>query len=283
MARTIDTIQAEIIATKEAQPELAGLTSTSKRSIWYLWTYVIASCIAIFEQLLDSFLTKVEKQVSQSAGASILWLQAKMFEFQYDANIPQIVQLIDTVPQYPVVDPTKRIITACSVNSNVSNQVIIKIAKSNPYTALTSTELSSAQGYINVIGAAGIIYNVISLNPDKLYVDADIYYQGQYASIIQTNMIDAINNWLQTLSTTNFDGSIKMSDLEGVIRNVAGVNDVILNNVRGRDDASTFAAGIDLILNNTLVQRQWNTVAGYTIQETTTGKTFADSLTFIAQ
>ena len=206
-----------------------------------------------------------------------------MFEFQYDATVPQIVQLIDTVPQYPVVDDTKRIITACSVTSDISNSVTLKVAKSSPYVALASAELSAAQGYINTIGAAGINYLVISLNADKIYVDASIYYQGQYASIIQQSVIDTINTYLQNLSVTNFDGSLKISDLEGVIRGVAGVNDVVLNNVRGRDDASSFAAGIDLVLNQTVIQRQWNTIAGYIVQETTAGKTFADSLQFIAQ
>ena len=283
MARTIAQIQAQIVATKQAQPELAGLTSTSKRAIWNLWTFVIATCIGIFEQLLDSFLTSVETQVNASAGASILWLQAKMFQFQYDATTPQVVQLINTVPQYPVVDATKQIITACSVTSSLSNQVTIKVAKSNPYVALVSAELTAAQSYINTIGAAGITYTVISLNPDKLYVQASIYYQGQYSTVIQQNVIAAINSFLQNLSITNFNGSMKISDLEGVIRNVAGVNDVILNNVKGRDDASTFANGVDLVLNNTVISRQWDTVAGYIVQETTSGNTFADSLIFIAQ
>jgi len=283
MARTIAQIQAQIIATKEAQPELVGLTSTSKRAIWNLWTFVVAACIAIFEQLLDSFLTEVETQVAQSAGASVLWLQAKMFQFQYDATTPQVIQLINTVPQYPVVDANKRIITACSVTSSLSNQVSIKVAKSNPFVALASAELTAAQSYINTIGAAGITYNVISLNADKLYVQAQIYYQGQYSTVIQQNVIDAINSFLQNLSIVNFNGSMKISDLEIAIRSVAGVNDVVLNNVRGRDDASSFSNGIDLVLNNTVISRQWNTIAGYIVQETTTGKTFADSLTFIGQ
>lgn len=283
MSRTISAIQAQIIATKNAQPELAGLNSTSKRAIWQLWTFVIATCIAILEQLLDVFLANVEGQVAASAAASALWIQSKMFAFQYDATTPQIVKLIDTVPQYPVVDTTKQIITACSVTSDISNIVNIKVAKGSPLQALTSLEKSSAQGYINTIGIAGINYNVISLNADKIYVDATIYYQGQYSSIIQTSVIDTLNAYLQGLSKTNFDGSLKMSDLEQVIRNVAGVNDVVLNNVRGREDAVSFSAGIDLILNTQVLQRQWVTVAGYIVEETTSGKTFADSLTFIAQ
>lgn len=283
MARSIDQIQAEIIASKDAQPELAAFNSTSKRAIWRLWTYIVAVSIAVLEQLLDVFTTNVETIVSASAAASTLWIQSKMFAFQYDATTPQIVQLIDTIPQYPTVDKTKQIITACSVTSDISNLVNIKVAKGSPLAALSSLEKSSAQGYINIIGMAGINYNVISLNPDKIYIDAAIYYQGQYAAIIQSSVIAAINSYLEALSKTNFDGSLKMSDLEAVIRNVAGVNDVVLNNVRGREDTVVFAAGIDLILGTAVLQRQWNTVAGYIVEETTSGKTFADTLTFIAQ
>ena len=39
-----------------------------------------------------------------------------------------------------------------------------------------------------------------------------------------------------------------MTDLEGFIRNIEGVNDVLLKNVRGREDSAAFSAGIDLIL-----------------------------------
>ena len=74
-----------------------------------------------------------------------------------------------------------------------------------------------------------------------------------------------------------------MTDLEDVIRNVPGVNDVVMNNVRGRADTDAFNAGIDLILGTAIIQRQWVTVAGYIAGETTMGKTFADSLTFIAE
>jgi hypothetical protein len=283
MARTVAQIQAQIIAYKNAQSDLAGLNSTSHRAIWLLWTFVTASAIAILEQLIDLYITTIEAIVARSAAASNLWVQYKFFQFQYDATDPQVIQLIDTIPQYPTVDATKRIITACSVTTDINNTVNIKVAKSNPYVALSNPEKSAAQSYIDTIGVAGITYTVISLNADKIYIEADIYYQGQYSAVIQTNVINVLNAYFQQLSLVNFNGSIKMSDLEAVIRNVTGVNDVVLKNVKGRADATAFSFGTYFIQNTAVVNRIWNSTAGYIVQENTSGQTFTNSLNFISQ
>lgn len=293
MARTISQIQAQIIAQIAATPELGYYdsnniwrnitTNDSARAIWRLWTWIQATAIAVHEQLIDVYISTMESIVARSAAASNLWVQYKLFQFQYDATTPQVVQLIDTVPQYPVVDATKRIITACSVTTDVNNTVNIKVAKSNPYIALSSPELSAAQSYINTIGVAGITYVVASKNADKIYIEADVYFQGQYSAVIATNVIATLNAYFQRLSQINFNGSLKMTDLEAIIRNVEGVNDVVLKNVKGRPDATAFAFGTYFIQNNATVQRLWSPDAGYIVQENTAGQTFLDSLNFIAQ
>lgn len=255
----------------------------SKRNLFRLICYTVAIGQALLEQLQDVYLSKVEEVQSKSAAASALWLQDAMFKFQYDAINPQILQIIDNVPQYPIVDETLRIITACSVKSNLSNQVKIKVAKGDPFVALNALELAAAQSYVDYKGAAGVTYIVSSGNADKLYIEATIWYQGQYAAVIQTNIITAINDYLQTLSKQNFDGSLKMVDLDVLIRSQPGVNDVLLVNVRARKDADVFADGTDLILSQTVISRLWNTDAGYIVEEDTAGKTFTDSLTFVAE
>lgn len=287
MARSTDQINNHIISVLVSSFATIGVTidtsKWSKRNIMRLFCYTFAVCTGYIEQLMDALKLSLETTASQSAAASSLWIQAQMFAFQFSSTDPQILQLVNTVPVYPVVDPTLRIITACSVTSTTPNEVVIKIAKGNPFIALTSTELAATQGYINQIGTAGINYTVQSLDSDKLYVNADIYYKGQYASVISDNVIAALNLFMQNLSITNFNGALKMTDLESVIRNVEGVNDVVLLNVRGRDDVSLYTAGIDLVLNKQTVQRLWSTVAGYVSQENTSGKTFTDSLNFIAE
>lgn len=287
MARSVSEINSYIVDALVSNFAAIGITINptlwSKRNLMRALCYTVAIAHALMEQLQDVFMSNIEAVVATAAAASPKWVQAKMREFQYSDTNPQVIALINTVPVYPTVDPTLQIITACSVTSDISNVVAVKVAKGNPFVALTSPEKSSAQGYINTIGVAGIQYEVISLNPDNLYIAADIYYQGQYASVIQANVIAVINQFLQDHSVYNFDGKLKMSDLEQTIRDIAGVNDVVLKNVRGRADTDLFAAGIDLILGTAVIQRQWSTIAGYIRSEVTVGKTLADSLTFITE
>ena len=281
MARSIATIQNELISNIQADSVLSvNLTSTSKRAIWNLWTYVIAVSINILEQLMDVFKTNTEATVALSAPNTALWLQNQIFLFQYSASNPQIIQLINLVPSYPVVDSTLRIISRCSVKTTIANQVNIKVATGTTPAALTSGQLSALQSYVNQIGVVGVTYNAISGNADQLYIQAQIYYQGAYSAIIQANVISAINTFLANLP---FDGSVKVSDIELTIKSVSGVNDVQFVNVAARDDGTPFSGAIYLVQNYTNASRLWNTVSGYIIPETTTGQTLADSLTFIAE
>lgn len=280
MARSVQEIQQAIINDVQATPELAAANSTSKRAIWRLWTFVVAVAINILEQLQDLFKKEVEAKIALSAPATPQWVQDKVFKFQYDAANPQIVQLIDLIPQYPTINPDLRIVTRCSVRSTVSNQVTIKVAKEEPPTALTSGEINALQDYINTLGVAGIRYSVESSLSDKLFVDADVFYQGQFSSIISDRVVAAIEGFLASIP---FDGQMKVSDLILAIRNVQGVNDVVLNNVKARKDGDALPLATPLVTGNTLAIPIWNTVSGYIIGETTSGNTLADTLTFVAQ
>lgn len=287
MSRSVSDIQNQVVTELVSNLATIGVTidptQWSKRNILRMICFTFAVCAAYIEQLMDALKLSIETTASQSAAASSLWIQSQMFAFQFSLTDPQILQLIDTAPQYPIVDNGLKIITACSVTSTAPNVVTIKVAKENPFIALTDLERASAQGYINQKGTAGIKYNIESKNADKIYINADIYYQGQYSAVIKNNVIAAVNTFLQNLSITNFNGSLKITDLEAIIRNVSGVNDVVLLNVRVREDSVSFSSGIDLILNQTTISRLWNSVAGYISEETTTSKTFTDSMNFIPE
>ena len=281
MARSVDTIQKAIISDVAGQPELATLTTnTSKRAIWRLWTYVMAVAINLLEQLIDIFQAENEQMISLSAPQTAQWVQGKVFEFQYSGQTPQTIQLLNYVPSYVVVNPALRIVTRCSVKSSINNVVNIKTAKSEPPIPLTTNEKNSLQTYINTIGVAGVTYLVQSTASDKLYLDADIYYSGTYSAVISDNVITGINTYLSSIP---FDGTFKISDLELAIKAVAGVNDVVFNNVRARKDSDVLGDATYLIQSNTLIGRIWPTISGYMVGETTSGNTFTDTLTFIAE
>lgn len=282
MARTVEQIYQSIITAKQSDSNLNGLTSDSRRAIWRLWAYIISSGQATFEQLVDLEKANIESIVLSAPAGSTYWVQQKMFDFQYDATTPQIVQLNTSTfaYSYPTIDTALQIITRCSVNRQVYNTVQIKVAKGTTPAALSSLELSAARDYITTIGVSGINYVVISNPPDNMFIDADVYYKGQYSAIIQANVIAAIEAYFANLS---FDGIVTLTDLEVAIKAVAGVNDVVLNNVRARKDSVALSSATYLVQNNTELQRSWQTQAGYIVGETTSGNTLADTLDFIAQ
>ena len=285
MARSISLIQAQILDSVRADPTLNPLlTSTSKRAIYRLWAFIVAVAINILEQLIDIFTAYIEKVAASAAANNAAWLQDQILKFQYSATNPQIIQLINFAPSYPIVDETLRIVTRCSITTDLANNVLIKVAKGDPPEALTVDEVSALQSMVDITAVPGITYVVKSTDADEIYIEAEIFYLGQYGAAIVDLVITAINNFLATASSaSNFNGKIKVSDLEAAIRNVSGVTDVLLKNVFVRAASTPFADGTALVLNNQVVSRLWNTVSGYIIGESSTGKTFSDTLQFIPE
>lgn len=284
MARSILIIQQQILDDIAADPTLAPLlTSTSKRAIYRIVAFIVAVGTNLLEQLIDVFTANVEAIAAAAAPATPAWIQAQIFLFQYSATTPQVIQLINFAPSYPITDPTLRIVTRCSVTTTVANQVQIKVAKGSTPAPLVTAELDALKAYINPpfgIGIAGVTYNITSGDSDKLYLQAQIYYQGNFSAVISAAVIAAVNAYLSSLP---FNGKMKLSDLEFAIREVAGVNDVVMVNVSARPDVVAFGSGTFLIQTQQVISRLWNTVSGYIVPETTVGQTLADTLTFIAE
>lgn len=271
MSRTIEQIQASIIVDVQAQPELAEANTTSRRGIWRLITFVQASAILLLEQIIDVFKAENEIKINSAIPATTSWITNKVFNFQYSATNPQVVQLVDLVPLYPVIDSSLRIIKRCSVVTTISGQVIIKAAKSEPPVALSNTELASLQSYVNIIGVPGIKYTCFSSNADRVYIDVDIYYDGQYSTVISGTVQNTINTFLSKLP---FNGQLKVSDLELAIRNTTGVNDVLFKNIKVRANSTAFSSGTFLIQNNTVISRLFPTIAGYVVLEDSVSNNF---------
>ena len=277
MARTIAQIKTQITTQIAAESALAGLNSPSQTAIWNLWAYVIATAIFIQESLWDLFSTQLDQTISNAPAWTDKWVQTESFKFQYDAVTPQIIQLNNFVPSYPTVDTTKQIISRCSVVTKSNRIVTVKVASAEPPIALTTPQLTSFQGYLDVISPAGVQYSTISYNPDQLLVGAQVFYDGQYASTISANVIAGINTYMANIE---FDGFIRISALEDAIQAVPGVTDVILNNVAIRPDGTPFANTTYLLQNNTEIYNKYTMYAGYVIGETTAGHTFTNTLIF---
>jgi len=281
MARSIATIQATMDAEQALQTDLTTLNSPSQTAIYRLWKFITSTIINYLEQLWDIYKAELETQISAAAVGSNAWLQSKVMKFQYSASTPQVLAVDSNFAiNYPTIDTTLQIITRCSVTTTSQRVCLVKVAKSDPPVALSAPELSSLSGFLSDLNFAGVNYVAQSLTSDKIYIDADIYYNGQYASTISANVIDAINAYLAAIP---FDGKIKLMSLIDAIQAVTGVTDVVLKNVAIRADATAFANKTYLVQNKTSIIPLYQMYAGYATEETTSGYTFTDTLVFIAQ
>jgi hypothetical protein len=287
MARSIAEINNTIVTNLVTQFATVNITidptTWSKRNILRNICYSFAIAQNIAEQLQDLSIAQMLDIQSKTIAGTKKWLQYKMFQFQYSATNPQVLQVINNVPTYATIDANLRIITACSVRSTLFQAVLIKVAKGNPLTALTTAELTEAQSYINALGVAGITYNVQSANSDKMYIEGTIYYNGTYSSVIFNNVLGGIRNYLYTLSQTDFDGYLYVTNLINFIKSIKGVNDIVIDNLSCRLDSQAIGGGLDLIVNGDIVNRRYLTGAGYIADEPTFGYRIIDKITYIAE
>ena len=287
MARSISEINNTIVTNLVAQFALVNITinptTWSKRNILRNICYSFAIAVNIAEQLQDLAIAQMLDIQSKTIAGTKKWLQYKMFQFQYSATNPQAIQVINNVPTYATIDPNLRIITACSVRSTLFQSVLIKVAKGNPLTALTTNELTEAQAYVNALGTAGVTYLVQSTNSDKMFIEGTIYYNGTYSTVIQNNVLAGIRNYLYTLSQTDFDGYLYVTNLINYIKSIEGVNDIVIDNLSCRLDSQAVGAGIHLIVSGDIVNRRYLTGAGYIRDETTFGSRIIDKVTYIAE
>jgi hypothetical protein len=284
MARSIQEIKAQMVTAKNAETSLSGLNSTSQTAIWNLWLYIQAVAINLFEQILDLVVVDIDTKISKVVPQSPAWLQQKAFEFQYSATSPQ--QLFYTqntngeiAPQYQTINEDLRIVTRCAVTTGSNKTVLIKTAKGTTPVKLLTAELDALKSYFNLIGNAGIAYEVSSLDADLIEIQADIYYSGIFQPTIQADVISAINNYFATL---DFNGRVYVSHIEDAIQSVAGVVDLKMKIIYVRQSTVIYANKTTLYkLSSGYNGLSYLPYAGYIKAETTSGHTFANTLNFI--
>lgn len=281
MARSQEDIRILMDNDQATETSLSGLNNPSQTAVFNLEKDIIAQEMNLHEQLWDELRDDLEAQIAAAPPASPAWIQAQVLKFQYDATNPQVLQLINFAPSYPVIDTDLQIVTRCSVKTDLNKIVKIKVAKSDPPATLAALEYSSLTGYLNNIMPAGVGFDLVNIDGDRLYVNAEVFYNGEYTSSIQSNVEAAINAYLANIP---FDGLVRISELEDSIQAVAGVTDVKLNTIKARPNTDPFASAIVIydVTSATMGTnaRVWDTISGWIIEEDTVGETFADSITY---
>lgn len=278
MARSIQDIAQQMLDAKAEDSNLSGLTSTSQTSIWRLWIFIVAAAYNVFEQLMDLFKVEIETTVENNYVGTPKWIRQKCLEFQYSAVNPQVLEITDnTKIAYPVIDTSLRIVTRASVTTDLNKIVKIKVAKGEQPTQLVGAEPVALQAYLSELVPAGVYWELINAVSDKLFIEGEVFYDGQYSATIQANVEAGINAYLAGI---DFDGLIKIVDLETSIRQVTGVKDLKLKNVWLRANSIPLSNGFKMIDTFTLVIISAVPYAGYAVEETTEDETWEDKITY---
>jgi hypothetical protein len=279
MARTVQQIKQSMLDAKNADPTLSALTSTSQTAKWNLYYLIVASCIAIFEQLQDLFKVDLEAIASSAAPSTPQWTRNKVLAFQTG----DVAELNTTtfVIEYPTINTANQILTRCAVVTAPNRTVLIKVAKSGPPEPVSVGELAELQTYVETFNPAGIAFTLINEDSDKMEVVASIYYNGQYTAVIETNVNAALNNYMANLP---FNGRITTQAVVDAIQSAEGVITASLTRILVRRDTVAYGAGVTLFNLATGVDSvNYDTYAGYVVEEDTASHTFADTLTYIVQ
>lgn len=173
MARAIKEIQTAIHAElTAARPDL----SASRTAEWRLWTWIVATAIALFEIILDRFRCEIDAAADKITPGTVRWYaeQCKRFqnghELLFDDNTAQLYYAED--------DPAARIIDVVAI-TETPERLSIKVAKldaAGRIVPLTADELHNFRGYVDSIKFAGIETVVVSTHADRVRYDVDVFY-----------------------------------------------------------------------------------------------------------
>lgn len=229
MARTIEQIQAQIIEEKEADAVLApALTSTSRVSIWRLWTYITAVCIWTLETLFDAHKAEVNAIIASQKPHTLLWYVTKAKAFQYGVSLPADTDVYAVVP--PVDESVLIVTSASAIEVGALNVVRLKLAKGTvgALEPLEEAELTACRAYMQRVKDAGVRLDVTSGEADSLRVELEIYYDplvlsatGERLDGTEAEPVkNAVNAYLSSLP---FDGVFVVNDLRVALEAVEGV------------------------------------------------------------
>jgi len=233
MARTIDDIQKQIIAAKNAQPELAALDSTSKVAVWALWAYVTAVCFWTLESLFDVHKASVDKAISEMKAHTLRWYRSKALAFQFGQALVFESDYYDNTGLTSEVVDVMKIIRQAAITENTEGTLRLKIATEvdgilSPLSRINPDQYTPFVTYMNLIKDAGVKLIIDSLPADKLMLSIDIYYDplvidatgGRLDGSSVKPVEIAVNEYLKSLP---FNGEFIIAALTDKLQVTAGV------------------------------------------------------------
>ncbi len=228
MARTIQEIYAAMVVDKDSRPELAGLTSTSRVSIWSNVFWIIAAIAWTVEVAFDLDKKEVADTLANLTQGKAKWYRQLAFDFRLGQNLDANGHYDDTGLTDTQIDAMK-IIKYASV-TEIDGKLRMKVAKqaANKPVQLISSELLAFADYIEKKKYAGVRVIKDSLPPDNLKLELDIFFNPlvlrsdgtRVDGTAATPVEDGVNAYLNQLP---FNGEYANTRLVDFLQKLDGV------------------------------------------------------------
>jgi len=272
---TLEEIKTRLrVELNDTEPFKSTNMSPSAVALFDTFLQVIATEVFTLQQLNNTFETEIEGIISQVTTPTDLWWQTRILEFQFSTTTPQVIKLdlITFTPAYDIINAGFQIISNCNVITLSNNTVQIKVTNSG--VVLTADQIIALTAYIQTIRPSGIDFVIINELPDYLFVNAEVFYNGQFAATIQTDVEAAITAFMVNLE---FNGVVKRSAVMDAIQAVAGVTDVVINETAAMR-RTTYDSGGGFPNRNIFI-KDYQSFAGQII-EGPAPEAFADTITY---
>lgn len=298
MARTLSQIYNSLIADKESNTALDGLTpnpetlsglftyenfkslansaikklSKSKVAIWRLIMFVTAYGIWMQEQLYDIFKTEVDTLTTNREFGQLPWYVEKAKEFQLG---DQLEWINDSYYGYAEIDEDVQIVTQAA--ATVSNGVVyVKVAKGDigSLEKLTTDEISAFERYMkgsseayaeDGIAPAGTKVTIISSDPDEIRFAIEVFYDAIVLDSTGTLLSDGVTKPVDVaienyIQQIPFDSKFRIIDFVDAIQAADGVVNIVVNNCDAKNSTQAWVAATDI---TTETGQQYPSYAGY--------------------
>lgn len=273
MARTIQQIQDEIIAQKEATPELSELTSDSKVAVWRLITYIIAFAIWTQEKLWDVFKAETEDYVARSRVHAIRWYRDRVLEFRDGKDL----NWTDGTFQYPELDTGESLddlqIVKQAAVVEAPGELLIKIAtqQGSQLQPVSAQQQTRVTAYMNEIKDAGNHIRVVNLPPDELIIEGIIYCDPLLIDLSDGSLVtdssikpveQAAESYINEENQSNFNGEFRRTRFVDTLQQAEGVQDPVITSIKARYGTLPFEE-VDI---RYLPNSGYHTITGMTFQ-----------------
>ena len=231
MARSVDTIYADLIAKKESDSNLDVLNSTSKTAIWRLWLYILAYATNVLESLFDKHYTEVTSIITELKPHTMRWYRQKALAFQYGFDLISDTDIFDNgTATEAQIEASKIIKYAAITEATTESRLVLKIAtedNAGKLAPITSGQESAFIPYIEEIKDAGVAITVINYLPDILKLNLRIYYDPLVLTSTGVSILtgkkpveDALNEFMKELP---FNGELVLNSLIDKLQKTEGV------------------------------------------------------------